>query len=109
MVDIKFENPYGNYRPFFDNLVYALPAHHPKLLLSFLLLNQSNLCAHLFKVTNFHRQKENRSAVQLRLFKRIAKALIQFPLATALSFPNSARSYASEVEFTCYLKVSNCP
>ena len=40
MVDIKFENSYGDYRRFFDNLVYALPAHHPKLLLSFLLLDQ---------------------------------------------------------------------
>jgi hypothetical protein len=40
MVDIKFENSYGDYRRFFDNLVYAPPAHHPKLLLSFLLLDQ---------------------------------------------------------------------
>jgi len=40
MLDIKFENSYSDYRRFFDNLVVALPAHHPNLLLSFPLLDQ---------------------------------------------------------------------
>ena|GEM_PF-5024179 len=39
MLDIKIKNSYGDYLWFFDNLAPA-PAHHPRLLLSFLSLDQ---------------------------------------------------------------------
>ena len=40
MLDIKIKNSYGDYLWFFDNLAPAAPAHHPRLLLSFLSLDQ---------------------------------------------------------------------
>ena len=40
MLDIKIKNSYGDYLWFFDNLADAAPAHHPRLLHSFLSLDQ---------------------------------------------------------------------